>query len=267
MSVDTFSFVAPAIVLTDELLRKLHTPCRIGIVKDAASAIVPLILMSKGLLLLLLKALVALLIILRFLKKKIKRVRVVPPPPVWTLVKMPPPIVDLMAIVLTPALLNLLNNIVLEVKPVISVYAGTFAKLAADWLKEHGVEELDRQFEQVMDPEHPRVKVSLSKFIRRFHKGACVHTYRSITLKLKELAQKMYNEATRVATIVAETKRAVAGGDDLMAAATSVVDPAMIKKLTDLTGPLGPVLNEYLKTVVKAPLRADKDKDRPPHPH
>eukprot|EP01051_Picozoa_sp_SAG22_P006210 SAG22_NODE_399_length_11094_cov_5.593452_4_plen_198_part_00 len=122
----------------------------IGIIKDATGAVMPVIGIGKTMVMMLLQGVIVVLVILRFLKKKIKKVRVAPPPPVWTLVKMPPPIVDLMAIVLSPALLNLLNTIVLQINPVIGGYLKTFAQLAAAWMKEEGPDVLDEQFQVSM---------------------------------------------------------------------------------------------------------------------
>eukprot|EP01052_Picozoa_sp_SAG31_P051475 SAG31_NODE_12234_length_957_cov_0.878788_1_plen_319_part_11 len=231
----------------------------IGIVKDMGNAVVPLILLGKTAAIMLVKALILVLLFLKFVKKKIKRPRIKPPPPVWTIVKMPPPVVDLMAVVLNPALLDLLNNIILQVQPIIGGYLKVFAKLAASWMKEFGAEVLDRQFQQVMDTDHPRTRISLSKYIRKFHRGACIHTYRGFSGRIKELAQTIFNEATRVATVAAETKRAISAGDDLLAAAMAVVDQPMIKKITDLTGPLAPVINEYIKAVGKAQMQWLRD--------
>jgi Ca2+-binding EF-hand superfamily protein len=248
----------------------------IGMVKDATSAVVPIISLSKqgayacslGItgthwqlqptrdflaragVIMLVQLIIVVLIIMGKVKKKIKRVRIKPPPPVWTLIKAPPPIVDLMAIVMKGHLLDHVVDIVLQVNPIIVAYVSTFTKLAAGWLASaEAREELDRQFQAVV--EQTQERVSISTFISSFHRSACAHVFRICQPKFKQVAQALFDEATRQAIIVSETKRSIKSGDDPIAAANSVVDPEVIKQLTDLLGPIGPVLEDILKEGLK----------------
>ena len=222
----------------------------IGVISDAASSIGPgvalVVLGLKEIIHIALLALVA----AGYLKRKIMQVRISPPPPVWTIIRTPPPIVNLMGKVLKGHLLDHLTNVVLQVNPLLIAYGKTFASLAGAWLKEHGQKEMDTQFKAVMDKKLDQV--SLVKFIDQFHRGACVHVFRLMQPNLKEVAQLCYDEATRYATIASETKRSIASGENIMASANLVVDAEMIKKLTTLTGALGPVIQDYAKKVIVA---------------
>ena len=72
-----------------------------------------------------------------------------PPPPVWTLIKMPPPIVDMLSIMLPPPIQAQLMDIIKEVQPFIAAYAKTFTKVAAEWLKSNGKEEVSKQLQKI----------------------------------------------------------------------------------------------------------------------
>jgi Ca2+-binding EF-hand superfamily protein len=226
----------------------------VGMLADMYKASVPLILVCKTVVEFLLSLIIMILptiwTFLGVVHKKIVRPRIPAPPPVWTLIKSPPPIVDLIAKLLHGHLLNLLGDVIQDIAPMITVYMKEFAKHAADWMQKFGDEELDKQFSEVFDSAHPRKAIELAKFIRKFHRKACIRTMHVLAPKLKDLAQGTINEATAIASKAAEKSRAISSGEDLGAAAGAVFSPNLIKKLTDLTGALGPVLANYAKKAV-----------------
>eukprot|EP01047_Picozoa_sp_COSAG01_P031791 COSAG01_NODE_2270_length_8029_cov_28.731400_1_plen_1090_part_10 len=229
----------------------------VGVLNDVALAFVPLVAVVtavfKVLLALVMAVLPAVLAFLRFAKRKIKRKRISPPPPIWQMVKMPPLPLDLISKILKGHLLNLLFDLAQTVQPILVTYLKTFAKLSAKWMAAEGADEVDKQFTEVFDSEHERTAIDLSEFVDRFHKGAATATLRlTLMPALKSLAQTTIDRAVVVATEAAKVKKAVGSGEDLMAAAKQAFSPALIKKLTELTGALGPALSTYLKVATKA---------------
>jgi hypothetical protein len=189
----------------------------VGLFVDASASIPPIIAMAKfaveTVVNLVMMVLPTILMSLGYMHRAvyilIMRPRLPAPAPVWTLIKMPMPCVNLMGKVCQGHLLNLLTDVVQQISPVITAYMMEFAKRSMQWMKEFGEDELDKQFSEVFDPENARQKVDLGKFIKDFHRGACTHTIRMLQPKLKGIAQSLLSQAEVVAAAAAESTRAV----------------------------------------------------------
>jgi|EP01046_Picozoa_sp_COSAG06_P036645 hypothetical protein len=173
-----------------------------------------------------------------------------PPPPVWTLIKMPPPIVDMLSIMLPPPIQAQLMDIIKEVQPFIAAYAKTFTKVAAEWLKSNGKEEVSKQLQKIVKGKQEKLK--LTKFIDTFHKYAIAAVFTLVQPHLKRTAQTVYNEAMVAATTVAETRVGAQSGTNLIAAAKSVLSPEIVGKIEGMLGDVAPVLKKFFDGVLGA---------------
>jgi hypothetical protein len=236
--------------------------CYIGMGRDFMGSIVPFVEIVKttstNTYLSLHAAIVGFLIAAKKIKKVVKSVRVAPPPPVWTIIKTPPPVLMLMDKVMTEETMNYVSDVGGQAKKMILSYTEVFAKYAKRWVQNAGREELDKQFQSVMAGK--KKAVDITKFVKQFHRKACIRAFRETQPTLKDIAQKLYDAATKEAKIVAETRRNIKSGSDPIAAANSVVNPELIKKITDLMGPFGPTIADVGKKAIEGQIKWLKEK-------
>ena len=234
----------------------------IGMGKDFASSIVPLIQIIKAtslnMYLTISTLVIGILVAAKKVKSMVKKVRIVPPPPVWTIIRTPPPILELMDQVMSEETMNYVSDVGGQAKKMITAYAKTFAKYSKRWAEGEGKEELDKQFNLVIAGK--KNKVDVTKHIKQFHRKACVRAFREAQPLLKDVAQKLYDAATKEAKIVSEIKRAIKSGDDPIAAANSIVSPDLIQKITDLMGPFGPTIQAVAKKAIEGQIAWLKQK-------
>lgn len=173
-----------------------------------------------------------------------------PPPPVWTLIKMPPPIVDMLKLMLPKPIMDQMTEIINEVKPFVVAYVKTFAKIAAEWLQTLGKNEVAKQLQKIIKGKQDQLK--LTKFTDKFHKYAIAAVFSLTQPHLKRVAQTVYNEAMFAATHVSQTRIAATSGTDLIAAAKSVLSPEIIGNMEGLVGDIGPILKKFIDGVMGA---------------
>eukprot|EP01046_Picozoa_sp_COSAG06_P022160 COSAG06_NODE_1701_length_8674_cov_30.790904_1_plen_1199_part_10 len=228
-----------------------------GIIKDAAAAAVPLFLMAKEsagpAITAVTKVVFSALIILGAIKKKLSKMpRPKPPPPVWKLVKMPPPILNLLNEMMPPPVMDALKAIIADANPILKAYGQTFAKVAAQWLSKEGAKVLAKQFKEVLNPKHKRKEVDITKFIDKFHTIAIMSVLQICQPKLKSVAQNVYDQAMIVAKETAKKKAAAKSGTDPIAAAAEVLSPELIGKLEALLGNFAPVIKQFITAAMAA---------------
>ena len=230
----------------------------VGVVKEFGGAILPILkfVENEGAAVVggVLKTLLTVLVMLGYIKKKIlgNVQRPKPPPPIWQLIKMPPPVINLLAEMMPPPVMEGLKLAIGDANPILKAYAQTFAKVGAEWMKKEGVKELQKQFKEVLDENAPRHKVSLMKFINRFHKAAILTVFQVCQPKLKLVAQDIYDEAMAVAAAERERRANAKSGKDPIAAAMAVINPEMVGKLTGLLSNIQPVVQQFMGSTLSA---------------
>ena len=157
---------------------------------------------------------------------------------------MPPPIVDMLKLMLPKPIIDKMTEIVNEVKPFIVAYAKTFAKIAAEWLESLGKKEVAKQLQKIIKGKQDQLK--LTKFTDKFHKYAIVAVFSLTRPHLKRVAQTVYNEAMAAATHVSQTRIASTSGTDLIAAAKSVLSPELVGQMEGLLGDVAPVFKKFI---------------------
>lgn len=163
---------------------------------------------------------------------------------------MPPPIVDMLRLMLPKPIMDKMMEIINEVKPFIVAYAKTFAKIAAEWLQTQGKTQVAKQLKQIIKGKQDQL--NLTKYTDKFHKYAIAAVFSLTQPHLKRVAQTVYNEAMAAATHVSQTRIASTSGTDLIAAAKSVLSPELIGQMEGLLGDVAPVFKKFINGAMGA---------------
>jgi hypothetical protein len=221
----------------------------VGVVKECAAAAMPLLQMARDsvgpAVAAVMKIFVAVGVIVGTIKKKLGKIeRPKPPPPVWGLIKMPPPVVNLLAEMLPPPIMEKMKAVIAEVGPIMKAYGMVFSKFGAKWMGAAGIKELARQFKAILDPNNPQERINVTKYINKFHKMAILTVFQICQPKMKRAALQMYDDATAVATEVKARMGAASSGSDPIAAAMAILNPDIVGKLEGLFGDVIPVIKK-----------------------